>query len=275
MKARVKDILDGLNDLAPFRLAEPWDNVGLLVGNPDQEVTGVIAGLDPTINLVEEAVAPGANTIIPHHPVIFKPLAAIDTGAPSGRLLEKALTNRIAIIGCHTNYDSTAEGVSSILARQLGLEHLAPLVPSGEGGIGLGRIGAFPAPLPAADFLAKVLDVLGLKSVQMAGRLPEMITTVAVCGGSGSDFAEQARRLGAEVYLSAEIKHSVAVWAGETGFCIIDGTHYATEKPAVGALVVQLEQINLEKNWNLRIMQSKAERHPFIAVHNTNSKVTR
>ena len=275
MKARVKDILDGLNALAPFRLAEPWDNVGLLVGDPELEVTAVLAGLDPTIALIDEAIALGANTVITHHPVIFKPLAAIDTGAPSGRLLEKALTNRVAIIGCHTNYDNTADGVSAVLARQLGLANLEPLVPSGEGGIGLGRIGTFPTPLSADDFLARVLDLLGLDSVQMAGSLPDRITTVAVCGGSGSEFAEQARRLGAQVYLSAEIKHNIAVWAGETGFCIIDGTHYATEKPAIGVLVAQLEQIGLEKNWNLKVMQTKAEHHPFVAVHNTKSKVIR
>lgn len=273
MTARVKDILDSLNTLAPFHLAEPWDNVGLLVGNPDREVTAVLAGLDPTCALVDEAVALGANTIVTHHPVIFKPLTAIDTAIPSGHLLEKALSNRIAIIGCHTNYDNTAEGVSTVLARQLGLENLSPLVPAGADGIGLGRIGTFAAPLSAADFLTRMLDVLGLESVQMAGRLPDKITRVAVCGGSGSEFAEQARRAGAEVYLSAEIKHHVAVWAGETGFCIIDGTHYATEKPAVGTLVAQLEQINLKENWNVRIMLTKTERHPFVAVHNTTSKV--
>lgn len=273
MTARVKDILDSLNTLAPFHLAEPWDNVGLLVGNPDREVTAILAGLDPTCALVDEAVALGANTIVTHHPIIFKPLTAIDTAVPSGHLLEKALSNRIAIIGCHTNYDNTAEGVSTVLARQLGLENLSPLVPAGADGIGLGRIGTFAAPLSAADFLTRVLDVLGLESVQMAGRLPDKITRVAVCGGSGSEFAEQARRVGADVYLSAEIKHNVAVWAGETGFCIIDGTHYATEKPAVGALVAQLEQINIKENWNVRIMLTKTERHPFVAVHNTTSKV--
>lgn len=274
MKARVKDILECLDNLAPFRLAENWDNVGLLVGNPDQEVTGVLAALDPTVALMDEAIALGANTIITHHPVIFRPLAAIDTAAPSGLLLEKALTHRIAIIGCHTNYDNTEEGVSAILARRLGLENLLPLVPSGEGGIGLGRIGSFASPLSAGAFVKKVLEVLHLERAQMAGQLPDRITTVAVCGGSGSEFAEQARRLGADVYLSAEIKHNVAVWAGETGFCIIDGTHYATEKPAVSALVAQLERIKLEKNWNVRIMLTKSENHPFVAVDNTTSKVT-
>ena len=266
MTVRVKDILNSLNSEAPFSLAETWDNVGLLVGNPEQEVTAVLAGLDPTNKLLDEAIALGANTVITHHPVIFKPLPAINTTTPDGRLLEKALTNRINIIGCHTNFDNAIDGVSSILARKLGLENLSPLIPSGEGGTGLGRIGTFPAPMSFSDFLAKVLDVLGLEYVKVAGRLPDTITTLAVCGGSGSEFAEQARFRGAEVYLSAEIKHNIAIWAGEIDFCIIDGTHYATEKPAVAALVDKLEQTNLRERWNIRILQTKTESHPFVTL---------
>ncbi len=192
MTVRVKDILNSLNTLAPFNLAEPWDNVGLLVGNPDQEVTAILVGLDPTTGLIDEAMVLGANTVITHHPVIFKPLQAINTSAPEGRLLEKAITNRIAIIGCHTNFDSAQDGVSSILAEQLGLDNHTPLIPTPQGDLadtGLGRIGSFRTPLSPTEFLQRVLDVLGLDSVQMAGTLPEKITTVAVCGGSGSEFA--------------------------------------------------------------------------------------
>lgn len=273
MTVRVKDILDSLNSEAPFSLAESWDNVGLLVGSPDQETTAVLAGLDATNALLDEAIDLGANTVITHHPVIFKPLPAIDTSAPYGKLLEKALTHRIAIIGCHTNYDSAEEGVSTVLARLLGLENLAPLIPcKEESAAGLGRIGVYPSPLSAADFLTRVLDALGLESVQTAGRLPDTISTVAVCGGSGSEFAEAARHRGADVYLSAEIKHNIAVWAGEAGFCVIDGTHYATEKPAIGALVSHLERINHRKGWNIRIVQTKTESHPFAALDRKHQK---
>jgi dinuclear metal center YbgI/SA1388 family protein len=249
-------------------MAESWDNVGLLVGNPDQEVTAILAGLDPTNRLLDEAISLGANTVITHHPVIFKPLPAILTAAPEGRLLEKALANRIAIIGNHTNFDSARDGVSAILARQLGLESSVPLVPLSEGSpdTGLGRIGSMRTPITAAEFLARVLDVLGLDRVQMAGRMPKEITNVAVCGGSGSDLAAEARIRGADVYLSAEIKHSTAIWAVECDFCIIDGSHYATEKPAISFLVQQLEQACRREKWNIRILETKTERHPFVTL---------
>jgi len=272
MTARVKDILEILNIEAPFSLAEPWDNVGLLVGNPEQVVTAVLAGLDPTNSLVDEAIARGANTIVTHHPVIFKPLSVINTAEPGGRLLEKALSNRIAIIGCHTNFDSASEGVSDYLALQLGLTDLRPLLFSANNepaNAGLGRLGSFPEPLSSGDFLARVLDTLQLHSVQMAGKLPEEITTVAVCGGSGSDLATVAFEQGAEVYLSAEIKHSTAIWAMENKFCIIDGTHYATEKPAVSLLVKKLTEAIEEKGWKINIQQTKEECHPFVLMDRT------
>ncbi len=273
MTLRVKDILDSLNTLAPFNLAEPWDNVGLLVGNPDQDVTAILAGLDPTTSLIDEAIVLGANTVITHHPVIFKALQAINTSAPDGRLLEKALTNRIAIIGCHTNFDSTHDGVSSILAEQLGLGNHTPLIPTSRGNLpdaGLGRIGSYGTPLSPSEFLNRVLDVLGLDSVQVAGILPGKITTVAVCGGSGSEFAPQARTLGANVYLSAEIKHSTAIWSIESGFCVIDGTHFGTEKPAVAFLVRMLLEAGRKEKWNIRILETTTERHPFVKLDRNN-----
>lgn len=275
MTARVKDIIRNLNTLAPFNLAEPWDNVGLLVGNPDQEVSAILAGLDPTNSLVDEAISLGANTVITHHPVIFKPLPAINTSAAYGKLLEKALTNRIAIIGCHTNFDSTETGVSTILANQLGLDNHSPLIPSPHENSpesGLGRIGSYQSPLSSDEFLKRLLYVLAQDSVQVAGILPEKITTVAVCGGSGSEFAVQARALGAEVYLSAEIQHSTAIWAIECDFCIIDGTHYSTEKPAIAFLVKKLEESGHNENWNIKILETKTERHPFVKLDRNNRK---
>jgi len=273
MTARVTDILNSLNTLAPFNLAEPWDNVGLLVGNPDQEATAILAGLDPTNSLLDEAIALGANTVITHHPVIFKPLPAINTSAPEGRLLEKALTNRIAIIGFHTNFDSAQAGVSAILAERLGLDSHSPLIPALQDnltGAGLGRIGSYRNPLSKDEFLQRLLDVLGLDSVLVAGTLPKKITTVAVCGGSGSEFAVQARALGAEVYLSAEIKHNTAVWAIECDFCIIDGSHYSTEKPAIAFLVKKLEEASRREQWNIRILETTTERHPFVKLDKNN-----
>lgn len=268
MTPRVKNILNNLEQKAPARLAETWDNIGLLIGSPEQMVTGVIAGLDPTNELIDEAIQTGCNTIITHHPVIFKPLSSIDTGTPEGKLLQKALSNNISIIGCHTNFDSAEEGVSDVLGERLGLKEMQPLVvPAGApDGTGLGRIGKYDRGLTPDEFKIRLLTALELDGVQMTGSLPETITTVAVCGGSGSDFAREALKRGADVYLSAEIKHSTAIWARENNFCIVDGTHYATEKPAVALLVKQLQQANETEGWHINVLQSVNEKHPFVYI---------
>ncbi len=265
---QVKDILEKLNREAPFKLAEEWDNVGLLVGNKDQEISGIIAGLDPTTSLIDEAVSKNCNTIITHHPVIFKPLSSIDTAVAEGRLLQKALQHQLCIIGYHTNFDSANEGVSDVLGRKLQLEELTPLILSHEApDTGLGRIGSYPQPVEKDVFVNYLGSALGLEAIHMAGRLPETIQKVAICGGSGSEFAQLAKRSGADVYISAEIKHSTAVWANENDFCIIDGTHYATEKPAIEFLVNKLKDIAADAGWQIDILLTETEKHPFSVIN--------
>lgn len=266
MTVQIKDILMELDKEAPFSLAEEWDNVGLLVGSPEQKVQSLLIGLDPTNSLIDEAIALKADTIITHHPVIFRPLPNINTLCPEGKLLEKVLSHTISIIACHTNLDSARDGVSDILARDIGLEELTPLIPTDEAGIGLGRVGKYGQPVAQQEFVNTVLSALKTNAVQCIGPMPETIQTVAVCGGSGSDFAEAAFNRGVDVYLSAEIKHATARWAQERNFCIIDGSHYGTEQGAVRLLAEKLQRICTTKNWNLEIRQTATEKSPFYCL---------
>jgi dinuclear metal center YbgI/SA1388 family protein len=273
MKPQIRELLQILDSFAPVALAENWDNVGLLVGSPDNSVSSVLIALDPTTTLIDEAISLSADTIITHHPVIFKPLSAIDTSNPAGRLLQKALGHNINIIGAHTNLDSAVDGVNDILGNGLGLANLVPLVPAEndpDKATGLGRIGSYSKPVSRKDFLTRLFHLLDVESLNIAGTLPDNITTVAVCGGSGSDFAALAHQRGADVYLSAEIKHSTAIWAREAGFAIIDGSHYATEKPATFYLAKKLEKIAAERKWQIKIQLTETETHPFASLHINN-----
>lgn len=268
----VSDIIHCLDEIAPPSIAEPWDNVGLLIGDRNRLVRSLLIALDPTNRLLDEALEVGADTVITHHPIILKPLPLIDTAEPTGSLLEKALTSRLNVLACHTNFDSAQHGVNDTLAELLGLVELEPLVqsdPRRADGSGLGRIGRFPATLAGNDFIARVLHVLDLESCQTAGPLPPSIRTVALCGGSGSDLAELARQRGADVYLSAEIKHHVARWAEQCGFCVIDGTHYATEKPAVHRLARAIREYARRQGWDVTVHETATESHPFQRVTKT------
>jgi len=129
---KVKDLLQELEKIAPFTLAEEWDNVGLLVGNPEAEVRGIYLCLDVDLTGLQNAVDKGCNVVLSHHPVLFKPLRQIHYNEPLGELLAVAIRNDLNLIACHTNYDNAAAGVSNQLAQRLGLQNLQVLMPKEE-----------------------------------------------------------------------------------------------------------------------------------------------
>ncbi len=242
MPATVQDILNIIETLAPASLAEPWDNVGLMIGSSADPVTSILLGLDPTTALLDEAGSLNADLAITHHPVIFHPLKSVRLEQPDGRFIRQALIRKINVISCHTNLDSTVNGVSDTLARQLGLGDVAALVAGGKTDeiCGLGRIGDYAAPVSAAEFVRRLKEICRPPWLLTAGPRPEKISRVAVCGGSCSEYAEIALQSGAQVFVTAEVKHSVARWAEQAGLWIIDAGHYATESPAMHQFALHL-----------------------------------
>jgi dinuclear metal center YbgI/SA1388 family protein len=270
----VKDLLEILEGIAPVGLAEQWDNVGLMIGKPGQEVSGLLLALDPTEEVLAEAKELGVNAIITHHPLIFHPLKAIYTDQPLGRFLQQALASEISVVGCHTNLDQAVDGVNDVLAASLGINEPRPLVPAAEPGnsaihgtgqsIGFGRLGNLTETLSGEAFIEKLSEALDLPVLRVAGNLPAEISTVAVCGGSGSELAEIAFAQGAQVYVTGEVKHSTARWAEAAGFCIIDGGHFATEKPVVETLADNLRRIFTERGLGLAVLTSAKQKNPFV-----------
>lgn len=267
---KVNDILLELSRIAPFVLAANWDNVGLLIGNSERQTRSLLLALDPTLLVLDEAINRGADTLITHHPCIFHPLTSINVSIPTGAFVERALEHKMNVIACHTNFDSATPGVSDALAACLHLTELSPLRPldcSENKNKGLGRLGSYSTPLSFASFMEKVFFALDSDTVQIAGHPPAKVRTVALCGGSGSDLAEDAFKRGADVYLSSETKHSTARWAEDIGFCIIDGTHFSTEKPAMALLGGKLKSLAQQAGWDVEILQSTFENPAFNFIH--------
>ncbi len=259
MTPTVQELINIIHKIAPESLAESWDNVGLLAGNPNQEIKKILLALDPTSNLIHTAVNLNCNLIITHHPAIFHPLTSITTDNPTGFFITRALQENIAVIGCHTNLDSTLGGISDILASHIGLQNTLPLVENksnnfSEKALGLGRIGTFEQPIAPEHFIEKIIKACEPPWLLEAGPRPKQVTTAAVCGGSCGDFAELACKLGADVLLTSEIKHSVARWAEDAGFWIIDGGHFATENPGIKALKKQLQKAAEQENFSIEII---------------------
>ena len=260
----LKSIIEIINGIAPFSHAEEWDNVGLLVGDPSMEVTGIVIGLDPTSQLLDEAIQAGANLVVTHHPAIFKPLKSIRTDTPTGAFLAKSINRNIAVIGCHTNLDVVKHGVSEVLAKKLGATTLQTLVPTGGAEhpeIGFGQVGPLDQEVSAETFLHNLCTALNLPAVKIAGTIPQSISTIAVCGGSGSDLAEQALTAGAQVYVTGEVKHSTARWAEEANFCIIDAGHFATENSIIESFASLLQKYLQNSAVSIHVAQE--QENPF------------
>ncbi|MDX1618713.1 MAG: Nif3-like dinuclear metal center hexameric protein [Balneolaceae bacterium] len=124
MNTQVRHISTFLHQWAPPSTKLDYDNVGLLVGDPEQSVSRVLTCLDVTLGVVEEAVQKGCELIVSHHPLIFQKLERINPTNEQGKILYKLIENNIALIAAHTNLDAALDGVSFVLAQKLGLENL-------------------------------------------------------------------------------------------------------------------------------------------------------
>ena len=191
----LETIVEFLDNLAPHRLAEAWDNVGLLVGDRGGDVGRLMACLTITPTTAAEAVRSRAGLIVTHHPLPFRPLRRLTADTPAGRMLLELIAAGIAIYSPHTAFDSAAEGINQRLAEGLKLEGVAPLVPDEEG-LGSGRWGRLGQRLPLARLIDRVKEFLSLRRVQYVGPLDGAVRSVAVACGSGAELIEPARERG-------------------------------------------------------------------------------
>jgi len=241
MKLTLGQVLAALEEIAPPSLAESWDRVGLMLGGLDAPVNGVLVALDPTLDAVEAAVAVNANCLVTHHPLIFKPLEAIDLARPVGQVVAAALRREINLLAAHTNFDAAAGGVSDVLAGLMDLKEVEPLLPLAERpGAGLGRVGRLTENLRLAVLAGRVKQVLGLKAARVVGRLEMQVRRLAVCGGSGGSLIEAAAAASAQALLTGEIGYHAARQAEALGLAVIEAGHHATEAPAMVVLAERL-----------------------------------
>jgi dinuclear metal center YbgI/SA1388 family protein len=130
MSVRVKDVVKLMEELAPPYMAEQDDPIGLQVGDPKREVNRICVALDVTEEVVDECIREGAEMIVAHHPIIYRPLKALRADRPEGRLMEKLVKNDISVYAAHTNLDTAEGGVNDMMARAIGITECRPLLSS-------------------------------------------------------------------------------------------------------------------------------------------------
>ncbi|MEM8584636.1 MAG: Nif3-like dinuclear metal center hexameric protein [Bacteroidota bacterium] len=226
----IKNITDYLEAIAPLHLQESYDNAGLIVGDPNREVTGVLTSLDCLETTVAEAVERGCNLIVAHHPIVFKGLKRLNGANYVERTVIEAIKRDVAIYAIHTNLDNVFEGVNKRIAETLDLRKYKILKPKGEDPhIGSGMIGELPNAMEPPAFLAYLSERMQTQVVRHTEPLGEPISRVAVCGGSGGFTLGAAKRLGAQVLVTADYKyHEFFDADGEIMICDIG--HYESEQ---------------------------------------------
>ncbi len=236
---KVKDIINVIEDFAPLKIQEEWDNSGLCVGSPEDEVSSILIALDCTPELVDEAIACGADMIITHHPLIFTGLKKINPEDFVGLAIIKAISAGIAIYSAHTSADKVIKGVSGAMATKLGLKKVEILDDEGEG-YGLGVVGELSKELTAEELIALVKEKFSLKTIKVSRPIDEKIKKVAMCGGSGSSLIPKALSSGAQAYISADMSYHH--FFTQDNFMILDIGHYESEIEIVEVLFSLLKK---------------------------------
>ncbi len=232
-KLPVQNIIEIIEEWAPLPAAESYDNVGLLVGWRDTEVTGVLINLDVTEELLEEAKAAGVNMIITHHPIWFMPRKRLTGEDYVSRIIIKAIEYGIVLYACHTNLDNIRTGVNQKICDRLGLIHTDFLQPKPLNRIGQdlgsGMIGELAEALSPEDFLQKVKTAFHCGGIRYAAASPEKIRKVAVCGGAGSFLTAEALNAGVDAFVTADITYH-KFFDNENKIWLLDIGHFESEQ---------------------------------------------
>ena len=239
--ATVNDILNFIETLAPRSMKMDWDNVGLNVGRRDKEVKKILVALDPFAHVCQEAKDFGADLLVTHHVLIFRPGFVTDATA-QGKNTLFLIENGIAHINAHTNLDLAPGGVNDQLAARLGLEDPKVINPMGvdESGRewGLLRKG-IAAEQSLSDFLATVKTSLGCEGLRYAdGGKP--VRKVAVGGGACASELMDAVRAGCDTFVTADAKYNDFWDAKDLGLNLIDAGHFCTENPVTACLAEKI-----------------------------------
>ncbi len=224
----VKDIYEKLITLAPEDLAEDWDQVGPQIYFPEEEVSGLVISLDVTDQVIKKCLEENCNVIISHHPMFFQGIHGIDLRDYKSKIIYQALKNKISILSAHTNLDRARGGVNDALAKELKLTDLKALDLDDQGRT-MGYIGKIETK-DLKDLLDALNTFVTTRPPIVYGRAPKKINRVAILGGSGAEFMDQAIQGGADLFITGDVKYHDGQGAYERDFCLIDIGHYDSEK---------------------------------------------
>ncbi len=243
----VQMIYDLIHTVAPFDLQMDWDNSGLLVGSPLQEVNKVLFALDVTQPVLDEASALGAQLIVTHHPIFLDPVRTLTDESYEGRLARRLIRENISLIAAHTNLDRAQGGINDTLAALCGLVEVT--------GDGFFRSGFLPRSMSAREY-ADLLEENLETTVRIMGPETRAVRRVGLCSGSGGSEWTCAAEAGCDAFVSGEIRHHHALALADAGITAFECGHFATEEPGLAALAEALQNAVSHVECNVRVFVS-------------------
>ncbi|WP_127793369.1 Nif3-like dinuclear metal center hexameric protein [Agromyces sp. LHK192] len=236
MPVPLAELLATIDRLWPLSGAEGWDAPGLVTGDPAAPVERVHFAVDAVGATVDEAIEQGADLLIAHHPLLLRGVTSVAEDRYKGAIIARLIRADCALVAAHTNADVVEDGTSAVLAEAIGLTDASPIVPSATHGHGLGRVGRLAESTTLGRLARTLADLLPptATGVRVAGGYDDPIQTVAVCGGAGDSLLADPAVRGADVYITADLRHHPASEAREQaavagGPALIDVSHWASE----------------------------------------------
>lgn len=254
-----KEIIRIIEEAYPTACAMPWDNVGLLAGRTDKEISTVYIAVDLTEQVLEEAIEAKADLILTHHPLIFSPLSSVTNEDFIGKRVVTLLQNDISYYAMHTNYDILRMGI--LAAERFGLKDTEVLESAGDGELGIGRIGTESREMTLAECCGIVKDRFGLESVKLFGEPGQTVRRIAICPGSGKSVLHTSIKRGADVLITGDIGHHEGIDAVAQGMAVIDAGHYGLE-------YIYMEDMKrfLEKRCPSAAVKTASVKQPFQMI---------
>ena len=229
LKMQIAKIISILDVMAPFETAESWDNVGLMVGDPAQEVTAIVVSLDPSFEVIAWAQENAADCIITHHPLFFEPIRCLNLQEITAKKVSMLLASRISLVSMHTNLDTAQDGVADVLAQKLSLNNIEK-----NGVLRTGSVtGEKMLPLWSRD--------LPFENIRLVDS-GTPVRLVCACPGSGMDYWRDAYASGCDTFVTGDVKYHAALDAKEAGMNVVDLGHHGTEELIVVPFMERLQQ---------------------------------
>ena len=228
----IRQICDYLEQLAPVRLAEEWDNVGLLVGDGDREVDRVMTCLTVTPDSAREAIENSADLIITHHPMPFRAIKRLTVDSTVGRIMWELIGAQVSVYSPHTAWDSAQHGINRLLAEAFGLTEIQPLVAIADDpdGLGSGRFGDLASAKTLGDVIQTAKEFLSIDGMHCVGDPTATVQRIAVACGSAGQFLESAHRVECDVLVTGETNFHTCLEAESLGVSLLLPGHFASER---------------------------------------------